>query len=72
MTGSGNMPFPGRVTLGGPWQSVDDPCWSLTALTGDTQGSKHPVTTVTREPAPVLMFRDAVARIRVKSWAGED
>lgn len=60
MIGSGNMPFPCNMTLWHPWQSIDDPHWSLTTLTRDPQGSKQPVPAVTRENAPVSVVWDAV------------
>lgn len=60
MIGSGNMPFPRNMTLWHPRRSIDDPRWSLTALTRDPQGSKQPVPAVTRESAPLSVVWDAV------------
>lgn len=40
MIGSVNVPFPSNMTRQLPRRGIDDPRWSLTALTGDPRGSE--------------------------------
>jgi len=57
---SGNMPLPCEMTVGHTGRSIDDPRWSLSALTGEPRGSEQAAPAVTRGSAPVSAAWDAV------------